>query len=421
MGVLDGQPVSAAVTNPAFLDANADDTALGKLSLNNISDIPTSGPAVNNIQREFNAISSFTGKATNLPIGTTPPWTNNDLGSPTDNLFVRTDTITQRFDGTLGHAHTGADGDGPQLSGSAITNVPYIGYFAQGIILSAVTGGSTDVSIELTGKTPSNGQTILGVVVNTPYNKTILRQGSGPNTGDEFLDGSGNVVYGRVTEAVGVWTLTYYVDIAGTETPYSFGSAVDIDWYYQELFDPMVATPVYSQIAFTPSDNTTADVVDATETVAGKVLLGNVAPPAIAATGAKGTSTRVAHEDHTHEGVHAVLVDGDPTQGLGNVTIKAGAGISIVWNAGQIEITATGVNTPRVEYRTITSGEALAKSLTLAFTPNLATNVMLDTIGGTAQIYGTDYTVSTNVLSWSGLGLDGFLDTGDNVRILYWT
>ena len=48
MPVFDGQPVNAAVTNPAFLDAQVDDTAFGIITLANA--VLASGPTINNIQ-----------------------------------------------------------------------------------------------------------------------------------------------------------------------------------------------------------------------------------------------------------------------------------------------------------------------------------------------------------------------------------
>lgn len=73
----------------------------------------------------------------------------------------------------------------------------------------------------------------------------------------------------------------------------------------------------------------------------------------------------------------------------------------------------------KTEYRTISAGEATAKSLTLAQAPASGTEVMLDVIGGGAQFYGDDFTVTVTTLSWSGLGLDGVLGSGDKVRIGY--
>ena len=297
MGVSDGSPVSAAVTNPAFLDANADDTALGKINFNNIADPTVSGPVINNIQREANSIASFAGKTTNIAYDATPAWTNNQLGAPTDSLFVRTDTITERFDGTTGHAHTGVNGDGALISGAGIGGVPYMGFFNQGTQLVGVTGFTHDVSTELFGKAPSTASTALGVVVNTPYNKVVLRD----TNGDEFVTADGDMVYARVTELATVWTLTFYYLLGTTETAYSFPAPVTVDWYYQEIYNPLVSTPVYSQNAVIPSDNATADVVYATTLVAGKILLSTAAPPAVG-VGVVGTSTRAAREDHTHTG-----------------------------------------------------------------------------------------------------------------------
>ena len=74
----------------------------------------------------------------------------------------------------------------------------------------------------------------------------------------------------------------------------------------------------------------------------------------------------------------------------------------------------------KVEYRTLSGGEAAAKSLTLAFTPLTASTVLVDVIGVTAQIYGVDYIVTGAVLSWTGLGMDALpLSAGDILRIVY--
>lgn len=73
----------------------------------------------------------------------------------------------------------------------------------------------------------------------------------------------------------------------------------------------------------------------------------------------------------------------------------------------------------KVEFRTLSAGEITAKQLTLGFTPSSPSEVMLDLIGGGAQFYGDDYTVSGSVLSWSSLSLDGLLTAGDKIRISY--
>lgn len=494
-GVTDGQPVNEAVTDAAFLFKNADDSAQGKIDLANTA--PESGATVENTQREVNSLDSFTGRVPGSVFDAKPAWTNNEYGSPTDSLFVRDNATAGKFNASGGHEHTGAPGDAPNISGPNLVDIPLAGYFAQGTQLTGVTGGSTDISTELTGKTPSNGQTELGVVANTPFNKVILRD----ENGNPFEDGSGNTVYGRVTESSLVWTLTYYVMIAGTETAYSFSGSEDVDWYYQELFAPNVDTPVYSPLATIPSDNVAGDIPYATESVAGKILLANAAASIVAGASAKGTSTRAARQDHAHEGVHSLGIDGDVTQLLNNVQLKPGSGISLSFDSGKILIESTaglgfqesigtgndamttfgpltyapldadsvivtldgdiidkvywslsglsvvfttppasgqqvyvfylyaGSITPptpptgleKVEYRTLLSGEASAKQLTLAFLPASAALVMLDLIGGGAQEFNFDFTVASNILDWNGYALDGVLGTGDKLRIHYWT
>lgn len=266
-GVVDGSPVSAAVTNPAFLDANGDDVALGKIGFVNTD--PVSGSSVTNIQREANATASYTGMPLNSVKDVKPVWTNNNAGPSTDDLFDRTNEIDGKFDPATGHRHTGAAGDAPPVAASSIATVPLRAFGTQGTNLTGVTGGSTNVSTQLSGKIPSTSSSAPGVVVNAPYNKIILRNSA---NGDEFVDAFGNIVYGRLTESSGTWTLTYYSDVSGTETAYSFSGSNGVSWYYQELFNPLGGlAPTYDPAFFTPSDNATADVVDASTTQRGLV------------------------------------------------------------------------------------------------------------------------------------------------------
>jgi hypothetical protein len=79
----------------------------------------------------------------------------------------------------------------------------------------------------------------------------------------------------------------------------------------------------------------------------------------------------------------------------------------------------TGGATPlTVLYPVLSSGEATAKSVVLPFAPSTPGQTMLDVIGGGAQVYGDDFSVSGSTLTWAGLGLDGLLAAGDQVRIV---
>lgn len=266
MGVTPGSPVSAVNTNAAFIDANNDDETLGRLGLNNA--LSVSGSQVTNAQRELNSEASFTGKSLNSVKDDKPSYSNNEGFSSNQDLKTRVDAISEKFKSVAGHAHTGAAGDGAPIDSGDIANVILKGIALQATTLTAVTGTSKNVSTEMSGKTASHANTTKGVVTNAPYNKIILRD----TNADEIVTPTGDTVYGRLTESTGTWTLSFYYLLAGVETAYNILVGIDIDWYYQELINVIAdAGYVYSPIFSIPSDNATADVVDASATQRGVV------------------------------------------------------------------------------------------------------------------------------------------------------
>ena len=77
-----------------------------------------------------------------------------------------------------------------------------------------------------------------------------------------------------------------------------------------------------------------------------------------------------------------------------------------------------------VEYFTLGTGgtDASNKYVPLAGTPLSASNVAMDTIGGTAQSLNGDFAVDGTKIRWDGYGLDGTygqLLNGDNIRVIY--
>jgi len=85
----------------------------------------------------------------------------------------------------------------------------------------------------------------------------------------------------------------------------------------------------------------------------------------------------------------------------------------------QDQIDAIG-GVDEVEYITIDADDISNKYTVLSHTPYAATEVMLDIVGGCAQLYTTDFTVIDNThLNWNGLGLDGVIETGDKIRVSY--
>ena len=88
-----------------------------------------------------------------------------------------------------------------------------------------------------------------------------------------------------------------------------------------------------------------------------------------------------------------------------------------LWKNQTISIPASNIYT--VEYFTLDSLNISSSSITLAHTPTDSTIVTLDVISGSAQVYGEDYFVSANVLSWSSTPLYDILDVGDKLRVTY--
>lgn len=239
MGISNGQAVDAANTNPAFLDANADDTAQGKIGLANVDAV--SGAALTNIQREHNSAASFIGKTLNSAKDDLPSYTNNQGFTNPDSLKDRLDDVSAKFHNSTGHAHTGAAGDAPQIPYSSLSGIQLQGFAIKGTNLTGVTGGSTDVSTPLTGETESSGSTVAGVVTTAPLNYVEILDANG----DHYLDGSDNKVYGRLTKSGATWTLTYYSLVSGVQTAYSFTGSNTVQWFYQKLYAEN-NRPVYS-------------------------------------------------------------------------------------------------------------------------------------------------------------------------------
>lgn len=91
--------------------------------------------------------------------------------------------------------------------------------------------------------------------------------------------------------------------------------------------------------------------------------------------------------------------------------------------SGQSTQTTTGGvgagSTNRVETRQLTANEIGSAQLNLALAPYDGTSVLIDIIEDGPQAYGFDFTVSGNVVSWSGLGMAPAVSVGSILRIQY--
>jgi hypothetical protein len=99
----------------------------------------------------------------------------------------------------------------------------------------------------------------------------------------------------------------------------------------------------------------------------------------------------------------------------GDVLVYDGA--TQLWKNQAIVVPPSNVYT--VEYFTLDALNISSSSINLSHIPTDATTVTLDVISGSAQIYGEDYFVSANVLSWDTTPLYGILDVGDKLRVTY--
>jgi C1q domain len=277
-GVGFGSPVSSTNTNNSLLAKNGDDTAVGKITLANTD--PLSGVQVDSIQKSINELDSFTGAPANGTQNQLPGWTNNDVGSSTNNLKQRADALTERFNNVTGHNHSGLSGDAPPIPSQNVTYVPLVARIIQATDIPTLTNGSSsvDVSALMTGNTPSTGDAVKGWPVNTPYNKVLLREadgtlithgGGGPNAEE---------IYGRLTESSGTWTITFYFIhySTGVETATTMPATyTNAKWYSQILINPITDTGyTYDSGLFVPSTDAVADIPDATPTQSGKVSTG---------------------------------------------------------------------------------------------------------------------------------------------------
>ena len=73
----------------------------------------------------------------------------------------------------------------------------------------------------------------------------------------------------------------------------------------------------------------------------------------------------------------------------------------------------------KVEKFTLDGTDITNKYVTIAVAPTDATDTRLMIIGGVEQEYSVDFTVTGLQVGWNGLGLDGFLEVGDDLIVVY--
>lgn len=95
-------------------------------------------------------------------------------------------------------------------------------------VLGSAGAGGASVPLQV-----SPNDTSLGVVTTSPNNRIELWD---TTSRLKVQDGNGNEVYGRITEAAAVYTLSYYSVVSGVETAFSMDGR-DIDFTVNYRFD----------------------------------------------------------------------------------------------------------------------------------------------------------------------------------------
>lgn len=74
-----------------------------------------------------------------------------------------------------------------------------------------------------------------------------------------------------------------------------------------------------------------------------------------------------------------------------------------------------------VDYFTLSPADATNEYVVLNGIPVDSSNVAMDIIGGTAQALIGDFGVTDSTVHWdnTSYGLNGMLDSSDNIRIIY--
>lgn len=95
-------------------------------------------------------------------------------------------------------------------------------------LLATAGQGGVSVPLQVAGASPGQG-----VITSASLNRSSINL----STSGDLIENTNNLVYGRITEAAGVYTLSYfYRDSAGVETAHTMGTSVNIDFTFNYYF-----------------------------------------------------------------------------------------------------------------------------------------------------------------------------------------
>lgn len=257
--ISDGSPVNAAYTNSKLMSRTNDTSTAGKLALTNAG-----SAALVDTQKDINDIFTATGINGENDANANVYATNNVIADA-DSYKESIESLDAEFDPTTGHTHDGTAGQGPLISAGTLDNFNKFWAVFQSITKNAASGTSTVITTEMSGKTPGGTSSAAGVITTAPNNLAHIVDAS---SGTFIEDAGGQRVYGRITEAATVWTLSFYTNEAGTETAHSLTST-NIKVIFLEVFNQENRPTIPSNPFEFGTLDVTADVVDASSTQRG--------------------------------------------------------------------------------------------------------------------------------------------------------
>ena len=101
--------------------------------------------------------------------------------------------------------------------------------------------------------------------------------------------------------------------------------------------------------------------------------------------------------------------------GSHTIQIKVGSGVVRDTNG----LSLTGLTSVVIEDHVVTTSDMTSKSITLSQSTSDPNKVALTVYGGLPQNIGTDYTGTSTMVTWNGMGLDGVIAAGEEVRLVY--
>lgn len=264
MSIVDGNPVNAAYTNAKVMSRTSDTSTTGKVALLNAG-----STSLNDPQKDINDIFTTVGITGENDV-LSKVYSSNEVIVDGESYKASITRLDEEFHETTGHIHDGTSGNGPQISAAVLANFNNLFAEFQSVSITGAVGTSIDASSSFIGKIAGGSEVQIGVVTVPPFNKVTFVKTS---DGTFIEDGGGQRVYARITEAVGVWTLSFYTNEAGVETAHSLAST-DITIIYLQVFTAATRPTIPSNPLEFGTLDITADVVDATTTQRGVVSTG---------------------------------------------------------------------------------------------------------------------------------------------------